>query len=237
MYLSVVIPIRNEEKILEPEIRKLIPAVDAVIAGRDYEILLIENGSTDKTLSIAENLSAVLPKTRVMSSKYPDYGKAMKEGILQSRGQYTAIFNIDFWDVEALKKATTLFESENKDVVVCSKTMKGSKDLRPLKRRLITRGFNLVLRLFFGYRGTDTHGIKFFRTKKILPIAQKCWTGGGMMDTELLLRAQDAGLKMSEVTVVCEEKEKRKSAFGVIKHGPGVLQDLTALFIELRLGK
>lgn len=237
MYLSVVIPVHNEEKILEPEILKLIPALDAAVAGRDFEILLVENGSADKTPQVAQSLSNNFLKIQVISLKNPDYGGAMKEGILQSQGQYTAIFNIDFWDVEALKKALTLFEKEGADVVVCSKTMKGSKDLRSLKRRLITRGFNLVLRTFFGYRGTDTHGIKFFRTDKIIPIAKRCHAGGGMMDTELLLRAQDAGLKMSEIPVVCEEKEKRKSYFRVIKHGPGVLRDLIALFKELRLGK
>lgn len=237
MYLSVVIPIHNEEEILEPEVCKLISAFDTVTAGRDYEILLVENGSTDETLSIAKNLSDNLQKIRVISLKNPDYGGAMKEGILQSQGQCIAIFNIDFWDAEALKKALTLFEKEGVDMVVCSKTMKGSKDLRPLKRRLITRGFNLVLRTFFGYRGTDTHGIKFFRAEKIVPIAQKCWTGGGMMDTELLLRAQNAGLKTVEIPVICVEKEKRKSFFGIMKHGPGVLRDLAALFRELRLGK
>ena len=234
-YLSVVIPIHNEEEILEEETRKMIPLLDNVLTGREYEILLVENGSTDSTFKIAGFLSKEFPQIRVIYMSVGDYGRAMKEGILQSRGAYTAIFNIDFWDTEALKKALRLFENENKDVVVCSKTMKGSKDTRSLKRRIITRSFNLVLRMFFGYNGTDTHGIKFFRTARIVPIVRKCWTGGGMLDTEFLLRAQDGGLNMSEIPVVCVEKEKRKSFFGVAKHGPGVLKDLAKLFIELRL--
>lgn len=234
-YLSVVIPIHNEEEILESEIRALLPALDAALKGGDYEVLLVENGSSDKTSDIAAELVRSYPKIRVISMEKPDYGGAMKEGILQSKGKYTAIFNIDFWDIEALKKALHLFENEDKDVVVCSKTMKGSRDTRSLKRRIITRSFNLVLRVFFGYKGTDTHGIKFFRTARIVPIVRKCWTGGGMLDTEFLLRSQYDGLNMSEIPVVCVEKEKRKSFFGVAKHGPGVLRDLAKLFAELRL--
>ena len=56
-----------------------------------------------------------------------------------------------------------------------------------------------------------------------------------MLDTEFLLRSQYEGLNMAEIPVVCEEKENRKSFFGITKHGPGVLRDLMKLFIELRL--
>ncbi|QQG46190.1 MAG: glycosyltransferase [Candidatus Niyogibacteria bacterium] len=231
--LSIVIPIHNEKEILENEVRKLTLALETAVAGRDYEILLVENGSSDKTPEIASNLSRNLPKIRVIALQNGDYGAAMKEGILQSRGQYAAIFNIDFWDIEALKKTLYLFENEKKDVVVCSKAMRGAQDRRSWKRRALNRIYNLSLRVLFNYRGTETHGIKFLRLEPIIPILKKCWTSGAMLDTELLLRAQDAGLKIAEIPVICEEK--RKSVFGLSKHLPRVFKDTLALFIELRL--
>jgi|SRR3989344_2026791 len=233
MFLSVVIPIHNEEEILENEIRKLILAVNAAAGGRDYEVLLIENGSSDRTLDIAKRLAENYSQVRVVSMAKPGYGEAMKEGILQSEGKYAAIFNIDFWDAEALKKALFLFENEKNDIVVCSKAMKGAKDRRSSSRVMMNRIYNLFLRIFFNYRGTDTHGIKFLKLEPVIPVLKRCWTGAAMLDTELLLRAQDAGLKMSEIPVICEEK--RKSVFGLPKHIPRVIKDTFALFVELRL--
>jgi len=235
MFLSVVIPIHNEEEILENEIRKLILAVNAAAGGRDYEVLLIENGSSDRTLDIAKRLAENYSQVRVVSMAKPGYGEAMKEGILQSEGKYAAIFNIDFWDAEALKKALFLFENEKNDIVVCSKAMKGAKDRRSSSRVMMNRIYNLFLRIFFNYRGTDTHGIKFLKLEPVIPVLKRCWTGAAMLDTELLLRAQDAGLKMSEIPVICEEK--RKSVFGLSKHVTKVLKETLALFVELRLKK
>ena len=235
MFLSVVIPVHNEEEILEKEIRKLVPALDAAMNGREYEILLVENGSSDKTLGIANRLSKNHSQINVISIAKPDYGEAMKEGILQSRGQYAAVFNADFWDAEALKKALFLFENEKSDIVVCSKAMKGAEDRRFWGRVAMNRIYNLSLRILFNYRGTETHGIKFLKIEPVISILKRCWTGGAMLDTELLLRAQDAGLKIAEIPVVCEEK--RKSVFGLSKHVTKVLKDTLALFVELRLKK
>jgi len=233
-YLSIIIPIHNEKEILEIETISLILALEKSIGRSDYEMILVENGSSDDTLNIARRLAKRNQQIKVLSMDKPDYGEAMKEGILQSKGLYSAVFNIDFWDVNALKTALGLMENEGKDIIVCSKTIKGSKDLRPLKRRFITRNFNFILRVFFSYKGTDTHGIKFFRTKVIIPIVKECFTGGGMFDTEVLLRAQYHGLQISEIPVVCVEREKRKSFFKITKHGPKVLKDLFLLFIRLR---
>src|SRR3989344_3339841 len=235
MFLSVVIPVHNEEEILENEVGKLIPAVEGVLDGRDYEVLLIENGSKDRTLGLAKRLSGIFPAVRVISLSNPGYGEAMKEGIFQSRGKYAAIFNIDFWDIEATKKAIFLFEAQEGDIVVCSKSMKGAEDRRSWSRVMMNRIYSLSLRLLFNYRGTDTHGIKFFKVESMIPILKRCWAGGAMLDTELLLRAQDAGLKINEIPVICEEK--RKSVFGLPKHIPRILKDTLALFVELRLKK
>lgn len=233
MFLSVVIPVHNEEEILENEVKRLVPAVEKILNGQDYEVLLIENGSKDGTFGIANKLGDIFPAVRAISLPNPGYGEAMKEGIFQSRGKYAAIFNIDFWDTEAMKKAIFLFESQESDVVVCSKSMKGAEDRRSWSRVMMNRIYNLSLRILFNYRGTDTHGIKFFRVEPMVSILKRCWTGGAMLDTELLLRAQDAGLKMTEIPVVCEEK--RKSVFGLPKHIPRVIKDTFALFVELRL--
>ena len=99
----------------------------------------------------------------------------------------------------------------------------------------MNRIYNLSLRILFNYRGTETHGIKFLKIEPVISILRQCWTGGAMLDTELLLRVQDAGLKIAEIPVICEEK--RKSVFGLSKHVTKVLKETLALFVELRLKK
>lgn len=233
MKLSIIIPIHNEEEILEQEIRSLVSAMNELLQNSDYEITLVENGSLDNTLNIAKKLAAEYSTINVVSLQMPDYGKALKEGILYSRGQYVAVFNIDYWDIDATKKALSLFQDGGCDIVVCSKTMKGARDLRRSSRKIMTRVFNLSLRLLFKYQGTDTHGIKFLSRDKILPLVRQCWTSRAMFDTELLLRAQKEGLRISEIPATCIEK--RKSVFGITNHIPRVLKDLVKLFVELRL--
>ncbi|MBI2627840.1 MAG: glycosyltransferase [Candidatus Niyogibacteria bacterium] len=229
--ISIVIPAYNEEELLERELEKIISKTNEVIENRNYEIVIVENGSTDKTLEIARELSARYPQIFVISLTIANYGSALKNGIFSSQGELVAVFNVDFWDVGAMKKALDILLNENCDIVVCSKSMKGARDLRPLLRRIVTRGFNLMLCLFFGYRGTDTHGVKFFKKEKILPIIKQCVNERDLLDTELLIRAQKAGLVIKEIPIVCEEK--RKSVYGLFGKTPRILKDLILLFVSI----
>lgn len=229
--ISIVIPAYNEEELLEKELEKIISKTNEIIDSADYEIILAENGSSDNTLKIANKLSIRYAQIRVISLPMASYGNALKEGILKSKGEYLAVFNVDFWDIDAMKKALDIFLNENCDIVVCSKSMKGAQDLRPFSRRIITRIFGLMLRLLFGYRGTDTHGIKFFKREKVLSVVQQCLNNRDLFDTEFLIRAQKAGLAIKEIPIVCEEK--RKSVYGLFGKTPRIIKDLILLFIYI----
>ena len=97
------------------------------------------------------------------------------------------------------------------DLVTGSKLLSLSKDNRSLTRKLITLFFNLFLKLFFGFKGTDTHGIKALKRNKILPIINKCRTETGIFDSELVIRSQRVGLDILELPV--EVIEKRPPRF------------------------
>lgn len=230
--ISIVIPAYNEEEILMDEIRRLISELEKDIPGTSYEIVLSENGSTDSTPDIARELSEEFPVVRVISSQEANYGKALKKGIVESRGDIVVVFNADFWDVSALEKARRLLTSGT-DVVVCSKNLPGSHDKRPLFRRILTKIFNnIVLRVVFGYPGTDTHGIKMFRREKILPIVSACQTDRDLFDTEIILRSYKAGLRIQEIPITCEEK--RASNYGIVRHMPRIAKDIWRLRRSLR---
>lgn len=231
MKLSIVIPIYNEETILEQEVERLITDMKAR-SYREYELLLVENGSHDRTHAIADELAKRFEEIRVFHLRDAGYGPAMKHGLLQAQGEFVVLFNIDFWDVDFISKALDLQKEKNLDMVVGSKTMEGAEDTRPFVRRLITRTFNALLRFVFGFSGTDTHGMKLLVREKMTPIIQQCKTEREIFDTEFVMRAQHAGLKTEEIPVVCEEK--RKTTYAIAKRIPRTAKDLLILFFSLR---
>lgn len=226
--LTIVIPIYNEAPILESETRALLSALRNTTLSTHWELLFVENGSKDSTKEIAEELVRQNPEVRLLSLAQASYGRALKAGIQNARGIYTAVFNIDFWDTEFLGQAMQRIEEA--DIVIGSKTMRGSRDTRPLTRRLITRAFNLLLRTVFKFKGTDTHGIKLFRTAPVQALMPFVVTDRELFDTELMLRAHNHKLRVAEIPVSVHEK--RATPMKLSKRVPRTIQDLATIFFS-----
>jgi len=205
--ISVVVPVHNEEETLGDFVYQVVRALNQLDVS--YEILLCENGSTDRTPMIAQGLSADYQQVRAESLGQSDYGKALKLGISRSAGKYIVLFNVDLWDIKFAEAC--LVDLDGYDILVGSKSMLGAQDKRALTRRLITRGFNILLRIIFGFQGTETHGIKAFSREKITKLLSQCRTEGEIFDTEILIRAGRMGFSILEVPVVVEEKRPSRS--------------------------
>src|SRR5579871_2603946 len=124
--LSIVIPIFNEEGILHAAVVDLISRLAEL--RWSYEILLSENGSTDRTVAIAEELSQKFPEVQIHSLGAPNYGKAMRQGILRARGEYVVCDEIDLCDTDFYARALEVLEARQADLVVGSKVMAGAED-------------------------------------------------------------------------------------------------------------
>src|SRR5512140_1400591 len=94
---SVVIPIHNEAECLEAEVNELVGEMDA--RGVDYELILAENGSSDTTPQLADRLASENPRIQALRVPVPDYGYAMKTGMLAGKGDFIVNFDIDYHDV------------------------------------------------------------------------------------------------------------------------------------------
>lgn len=221
--LTIIIPVYNEEAILVRSVTALTEALEPL--ELDYELLICENGSTDSTAALARALMAEHPQIRLESLSEASYGGALRHGIARACGSLVAIFNIDFWDVAFLQQALELLQSC--DLVVGSKAASGSRDSRPFFRRLITRSFTFSLRILFGFQGTDTHGIKAFRADRVVPVVQACETNDEIFDTEIILRAQQAGLCLCEIPVSVQEM--RPSRYSLWQRVPSTFRDLVWL--------
>ncbi len=199
--VSIIIPIYNEELILTGAVTGLLQG----LAGLPftYEVVLVENGSTDRTGPIAQDLSRSDPHVRVIHLPTACYGHALRAGIEHARYDRLVLLNLDLCDMEFLARATRLLDQY--DCVIGSKVAPGSRDERPLIRRLITRLFNGFLRVVLGFQGSDTHGIKAFRRHRVLALVRTCVTKAELFDTELVLRGHRAGLTWCEIPVTVRE--------------------------------
>ena len=226
---SALVPVFNEAPILEETIGRMAAALRAI--GEPFEILICENGSTDASLDIARRLAGQHPEITVEHLDIADYGLALKHGVAACRHELVVIYNLDFWSAPFARDAIARLQSC--DMVLGSKVMRGASDERPVVRRLITRSFNAFLRLAYGFRGTDTHGMKAVRKTPCVPIARECVTGGWVFDTEMVLRAERAGLRISEIPVKVEEV-RAPSYSSIARRIPRVLAALVSLWRGLR---
>jgi glycosyltransferase involved in cell wall biosynthesis len=193
--LSVVVPVHNEEAILAEQVTAMAEAL--LRLGLEFEVVVVENGSTDRTLAVGREVAAGWPQVRVIQLPVGDYGVALRQGILEARFDVVVIFNVEFWSIEFVQAA--LPELQSYVLIIGSKSAPGADDQRPWLRRRITGAYNQLLRTVWAYRGTDTHGMKAFWRRALLPLVQECLTTGFVFDTELVLRAQYAGLSKKEL--------------------------------------
>lgn len=230
-YVTIVIPVYNEEAILQTAIVDLVDRLREV--PWNYEIVIAENGSRDATVEIAKKLAARFPQVSTFSFGAPNYGGALKRGILEARGTYVVCDEIDLCDVDFHQRALAILERGEADFVVGSKAMKGASDERPLTRRVATRVLNGMLRVTLGFTGTDTHGLKAFRREIVQPIAARCVVDKDIFASELVIRAEREGVRMKEIPV--RVLEKRVPSIHLFRRVPNVIKNVARLVHAIRI--
>lgn len=210
---SVVVPVYNEAEFVPEALPRLIAEMDSV--GVPYRVLLVENGSTDRTAEAAKKAATGKP-VRVISLPQPDYGAAMRQGFLEADADWVVNFDIDYFSGDFIR--ILLEQPEEVDLVIASKRDPGSEDRRPLIRRVATRVFNLLLRGVLDSAVTDTHGMKGFRSQLVSELTPKVVSTQDLFDTELVVRAERAGYEIVEVPVRVEEIRDARSS--LVKRAP-----------------
>lgn len=229
--VSIIIPVYNEEAILQTAVVDLIDRLREF--DWTYELCLAENGSTDRTVAVGEELAKRFPQVSIRSVGAPNYGLALRRGIIGARGEFVICDEIDLCDTDFYRRALEALETGQADFVVGSKVMAGASDERPLFRRLGTVVINGMLRVALGFRGTDTHGLKAFRRASVVDVANSCLVDKDLFASELVIRAERGGVRMLEIPV--RVLEKRPPSIGLTRRIPNVLKNLARLFIAIRI--
>lgn len=200
--VDVVIPVYNEERDLEPNVRRL----HEYLAARfpfPAAITIADNASTDGTLAVAQSLAKELPRVRVLHLDAKGRGRALRAAWLQSAAPVVAYMDVDLsTDLNALLPLVAPLLSGHSDLAIGSRLAHGARVKRGPKREIISRGYMLVLRLALGAHFSDAQcGFKAVRTsvaKQLVPnVRDEAW----FFDTELLILAQRAGLRVHEIPV------------------------------------
>ncbi len=229
--VSIVIPVYNEEAIVEQAATELCAGLDA--RGWDYEIIFAENGSRDRTQEILERLTKANPRLKWFHSDRPNYGVALKRGIELARGEIVVCDEIDLCDLVFYDHVVPPLLRGEADLIIGSKAAKGASDRRPLIRRAATRVHNGLLRFTLGFKGTDTHGLKAFRRERLMPVIQRCVVDMDVFASEFVVRAWRENLDVREIPIQLEEK--RQPSIHLFRRVPNVLKNVARLVYVIRV--
>ena len=224
--ISVVIPIYNEEK----NIINCIKSLHSYMSENfeDYEIILVNDGSTDSTEKIFLTNAGNYANLKMVSYvKNQGKGHAVKTGMLETTGERIVCTDCDLaYGVEVIgEMAEKLSEY---DLVIGSRnlTKEGHKGYN-FARKLASKAYIKLLNLAAGFRHTDSQcGIKAYRGEAARKIFKHCQTKGFAFDLEALMIAEKAGYSIGEYPVSIINHSNESSKVSVIRDTKKMLSDL-----------
>ena len=200
--LEIVIPVHNEERDLPACLQRLHEYLSSEVPYRT-RIVVADNASTDDTLGVARRLSAELPDVDVIHLDAKGRGGALAAAWRASPADVVAYMDVDLsTDLSALMPLVAPLVSGHSDIAIGSRLAASSRVVRGIKREFVSRGYNLLLRGMLGAQFSDAQcGFKALRAdvaRRLLPLVVDT---GWFFDTELLVLAERAGLRIHEVPV------------------------------------
>lgn len=196
IYLSVIIPVFNEEARIESCIEQLMPHA----ARYHCEIIFVDNGSTDRTLDMLAVASTIYRPVRIASIPERGKGAAVKHGMLAASGRYRFMCDVDL-SAPAREIHRFLEFARLNDVVIGSREIHPEQTITTRKRRVIGRAFHRVVRsLVPGVQDTQC-GFKMFRDYAAIKIFEQVTISGMAFDVQALHLALSMGFSLEEIAV------------------------------------
>jgi len=209
--VEVVIPVYNEEPVVADSVRRLHSYLTANFPFR-FLITIADNGSTDGTFTIAQLMTAELSGVEAVHLDRKGRGFALRQVWGSSRADVVAYMDVDLsTGLDAFLPLVAPLLSGHSDLATGSRLARGADVVRSLKREIISRGYNLLLRAVLAARFSDAQcGFKAGRTEVIKALLPAVEDNAWFFDTELLMLAQRSGLRIAEVPVAWVEDQDSK---------------------------
>jgi putative flippase GtrA len=200
--VEIVVPVYNEQAVLESSIRRLHAFLSEQLPYR-WRIVIADNASTDGTLFIARALARTLSHTRVLHLDAKGRGRALRAAWSATDADVVCYMDVDLsTDLRALAPLLAGLVSGHCEVAIGSRLAPGARVVRSRKRELISRAYNRILRLALRARFSDAQcGFKGLRADAARLLLPQVRDQGWFFDTELLVAAQRHGMRIGEVAV------------------------------------
>ncbi len=221
--ISVVVPVYNEEKDLPLNIPKLFSFLEKNMSSYGWEIVIVDNASTDKTPEIGKRL-AKKASIKYLRLAQKGRGRALKTSWNTAKSDILAYMDIDLSsDLSSFPKLVGALEEGN-DIAIGSRLVAGSKVYgRPFLREIMSRGYSLLFRIVFLTSFNDAQcGFKAIRREVWDKISPAVTDTGWFFDSELLIIADKAGFEIAEIPITWRDDpastvKVAKTAWGDIK--------------------
>ncbi|MFT4265214.1 MAG: glycosyltransferase family 2 protein [Nocardioides sp.] len=199
--LEIVIPVYNEEGALAGSVRRL----DDYLRTQpwSYRIVIADNASTDGTWPIALELAGELDAVRALRLEEKGRGRALRAAWMDSAADVVGYMDVDLsTDLKAIGPMVAPLLSGHSDVAIGTRLARGSRVLRGARREVISRCYNALLALTLAVGFSDAQcGFKAMRREVAESILPRVEDEEWFFDTELLVMAEELGMRIHEVPV------------------------------------
>jgi glycosyltransferase involved in cell wall biosynthesis len=228
--IEVVVPVYNEQSILERSIRRLHSFLVSEMPFA-WRIVIADNASTDATPAQADALAAELAGVGVMHLAQKGRGRALRTAWSASDADVLCYMDADLsTDLRALLPLVSVLVSGHSELAIGTRLGSGARVVRGIKRELISRAYNRLLRRVLGVRFSDAQcGFKGVRADVARQLLPEVRDEGWFFDTELLVVAQRAGMRIHEVPV--DWVEDPDSRVDIVRTAAGDLRGVARMWL------
>lgn len=235
MTISIVIPTYNEEKIISQTIDQLYSYCQKNLSQYQWQIIIADNNSTDKTLEIVKNKKPKYPQIKYFHLEKSGKGDAIKHAWQNYPADIHIFIDADLpVEPKFIPELINIIAKQKYDLCIGSRHLKQSKLEWSFMRICISRTYNFLVKLFFKMNLTDMHcGFKAVSSNVVKFILPKIKNTGLFFDTELIILSQKNGFRIKEIPVSWKEKLGRKTKIKVIQTAITYLKELVKLKLRL----
>ena len=201
VHITVVLPVYNDVEALRSAIPKSLEALTEF--GKSFELIVAEDGSSDGSRELVEEWERKDPRVRLLhSDERQGRGRALNRALAESNGEIFCYYDVDLaTDIKHLPELLTRIEN-GADIATGSRLMPESKIIRSGDREFASRSYNTLVRVFLGSHLRDHQcGFKAYRADVLRELAPKIRAPHWFWDTESVVLAQRAGLRVDEFPV------------------------------------
>jgi glycosyltransferase involved in cell wall biosynthesis len=206
--VDIAIPVLNEAHVLEKSVNTLLTYARASLRYR-WQIVIVDNGSTDRTQEVARRIADREPRVRVLHLDQRGRGRALRHAWLQGHADVVCYMDVDLsTGLDHLPALIRAVAQEGYDVATGSRLLRESRTTRSFKRETISRMYNAFLKAVLATRFSDAQcGFKGMSRSAVEAIVPRIEDQSWFFDTEMLVLAEKQGYRIKDIPVQWAEDD------------------------------